>query len=79
MVGWFAEKNVINTLMSVLFCCGLATVMWFAVGYSISFGEDVGGLGVVGNLSNAFFSGVSATEAGPYAANIPARCLPFFN
>lgn len=52
--------------------------MWFAIGYSISFGEDVGGLGVVGNLSNAFFSGVSATEAGPYAANIPGALFAIF-
>ncbi|WP_286946407.1 ammonium transporter [Acetobacterium sp. UBA5834] len=76
--GMVRRKNVINTLMSVLFCCGLATVMWFAIGYSISFGEDVGGLGVVGNLSNAFFSGVSATEAGPYAANIPGALFAVF-
>lgn len=76
--GMVRRKNVINTLMSVVFCCGLATVMWFAVGYSISFGEDVGGLGVIGNLSNVFFNGVSATEAGPYAANIPEALFAFF-
>ncbi|AWW27799.1 ammonium transporter [Acetobacterium sp. KB-1] len=76
--GMVRRKNVINTLMSVVFCCGLATVMWFAVGYSISFGTDVGGLGVVGNLSNAFFNGVSATEAGPYAANIPGALFAIF-
>ncbi|WP_414150595.1 ammonium transporter [Acetobacterium carbinolicum] len=76
--GMVRRKNVINTLMSVVFCCGLATVMWFAVGYSISFGTDVGGLGVVGNLSNVFFNGVSATEAGPYAANIPGALFAIF-
>src|SRR5665647_2860225 len=71
--GMVRRKNVINTLMSVVFVCGLATVMWFMFGYSLAFGPDAGGLGVVGNLSNAFFSGVSATDAGPYANNIP--CL----
>lgn len=76
--GMVRRKNVINTLMSVLFCCGLATVMWFTFGYSIAFGPDVAGLGVVGNLSNAFFSGVSGTDPGPYAANIPGALFAIF-
>lgn len=76
--GMVRRKNVINTLMSVLFCTGLATVMWFAFGYSMSFGVDAGGLGVVGNLSNAFFAGVSATDPGPYAPTIPGALFAIF-
>ncbi|HEY5537813.1 MAG TPA: ammonium transporter, partial [Acetobacterium sp.] len=76
--GMVRRKNVINTLMSVVFVCGLATVMWFMFGYSLAFGPDAGGLGVVGNLSNAFFSGVSATDAGPYANNIPGALFAIF-
>jgi Amt family ammonium transporter len=76
--GMVRRKNVINTIMSVVFCCGLATVMWFVFGYSVAFGEDVGGLGVVGNLSNAFFSGISGTDPGPYASNIPGALFAIF-
>ena len=76
--GMVRRKNVINTLMSVVFVCGLATVMWFMFGYSLAFGPDAGGLGVVGNLSNAFFSGVNATDAGPYANNIPGALFAIF-
>lgn len=76
--GMVRRKNVINTLMSVVFVCGLATVMWFAFGYSMSFGVDAGGFGVVGNLSNAFFSGVSATDPGPYAPTIPGALFAIF-
>ncbi len=76
--GMVPRKNTINMLMSVVFVCGMATVMWFAFGYSIAFGPDAGGFGVVGNLSNAFFSGVSATEAGPYANNIPGALFAIF-
>jgi len=36
--GMVRRKNVINTLMSVVFVCGLATVMWFMFGYSLAFG-----------------------------------------
>ena len=46
--GMVRRKNVINTLMSVVFCCGLATMLWFFFGYSLSFGSDVGGLGIIG-------------------------------
>ena len=76
--GMVRRKNVINTLMSVVFCCGLATVMWFAFGYSLSFGEDVGGLGIIGNLSNAFFNGVSATDPGAYVTTIPGALFAIF-
>ncbi|MBI4858448.1 MAG: ammonium transporter [Acetobacterium woodii] len=76
--GMVRRKNVLNTIMSVVFCCGLATVMWYTVGYSLSFGPDAGGFGVIGDLSNVFFHGISATEAGPYAANIPGQLFAVF-
>nr|WP_186842071.1 ammonium transporter [Acetobacterium fimetarium] len=76
--GMVRRKNAINTIMSVMFVCGLATVMWFVFGYSLSFGPDAGGFGVVGNLSNAFFHGVSASEAGPYTDTIPGALYAVF-
>lgn len=76
--GMVRRKNVLNTLMSVMFCCGLTTVMWFAFGYSLSFGPDAGGLGIVGDLSHAFFRGVSETQAGPYASTIPGVLFAVF-
>jgi len=76
--GMVRRKNVLNTFMSVFFCCGLATVMWYVVGYSLSFGPDAGGFGLIGNLSNAFFNGVSATEPGPYASTIPGELFAVF-
>ena len=36
---------------------GLTTVLWFAVGYSLCFSGDVGG--VIGNLDNAFLRGIN--------------------
>lgn len=76
--GMVRRKNVLNTMMSVVFCCGLTTIMWFAFGYSLSFGPDAGGFGIVGDLSNAFFHGISETEAGPYASNIPGILFAAF-
>jgi Amt family ammonium transporter len=76
--GMVRRKNVINTMMSVLFCCGLATVMWFAFGYSLAFGPDAGGYGFIGDLSHVFFNGVSATEPGPYASTITGELFAIF-
>ncbi len=76
--GMVRRKNTVNTIMSTFFCCGLAIVMWFVMGYSLSFGSDAGGLGIIGNLENAFFNGVSAFEAGPYADNIPGALYALF-
>jgi Amt family ammonium transporter len=76
--GMVRRKNAINTIMSVMFICGLATVMWFAFGYSLAFGPDAGGLGVIGNLSQVFFHGVNAAEPGPYASTIPGVLYAVF-
>ena len=44
----------------------------------MAFGPDVGGLGFIGNLSWFGLAGVSATEAGPYAENIPHQAFMVF-
>ncbi|WP_410171702.1 ammonium transporter [Acetobacterium wieringae] len=76
--GMVRRKNVLNTIMSVVFCCGLATVMWYMVGYSLAFGPDFGGFGVIGDLSNVFFRGISASAPGPYAGSIPGQLFAIF-
>ena len=40
--GMVRRKNVLNTLMSSFFVCGLASVLWVLIGYSLSFGADAG-------------------------------------
>jgi len=41
--GLVRSKNVLSTMMHSMFCMGLVTVQWVVVGYSISFGDNVGG------------------------------------
>jgi Amt family ammonium transporter len=49
---------------------GVTTVLWFAVGYSLCFSGDVGG--IVGNLDHAFLAGVSVNDVfGSGVNNIP--------
>ena len=58
--GLERRKNVISTMMMSVVSLALATVMWFAVGYSLSFSGD-GNL--IGDLGHAFFQGVSDSES----------------
>ncbi len=66
--GMVKRKNVLSTIMASFFVCGLASVLWVAIGYSLSFGEDIGG--IIGNFQWAFFNGVTG-EPGSYAGTIP--------
>ncbi len=66
--GMVKRKNVLSTIMASFFVCGLASVLWVAIGYSLSFGKDIGG--IIGNFQWAFFNGVTG-EPGSYAGTIP--------
>jgi Amt family ammonium transporter len=56
----------------------LVGVVWVLWGYSLAFAPDLGGLGLVGDLSWFGLAGVSATEPGPYADNIPHQAYMTF-
>ncbi len=74
--GMVKRKNVLSTIMSSFFICGLASVLWVAVGYSLSFGKDIGG--IIGSLDWAFFNGVTGEANASYAATIPHTLFAAF-
>ena len=76
--GLVRQKNVTATIMHSLMCMGLVGVVWVLWGYSLAFSTDVGGLGIVGDLQWFGLAGVSASEAGPYADNIPHQAFMIF-
>lgn len=67
--GMVRRKNILNTIMSSFFICGLASVLWILIGYSLSFGENIGG--IVGGFNYIGFIGVGADPNPIYANNIP--------
>ncbi|MZK53128.1 ammonium transporter [Clostridium beijerinckii] len=73
--GMVRRKNVLNTLMSSFFVCGLASIMWVLVGYSLSFGNDFHG--IIGGLNFLGFNGVGA-EPSAYAPTIPQELFAAF-
>lgn len=73
--GLCRRKNVVNTMMSSIFIMGLASVLWVAIGYSLSFGGNIGG--VIGTFQNAFLNGVG-WEPGAYSDQIPGLVFVAF-
>lgn len=55
--GLVSKKNVVDTFLSVFFICGIASVLWIVIGYSLSFSGDVAG--VIGNLGHLFMHNVN--------------------
>ncbi|MGN0143392.1 MAG: ammonium transporter [Clostridium sp.] len=74
--GMARRKNVLNTIMSSFFICGLASVMWVLIGYSLSFGEDFHG--IIGGLNYLGLSGVGGESNPAYAENIPQLLFAAF-
>ncbi len=74
--GMERRKNALNTLMSCFFICGVASILWITVGYSLAFGTDHGG--VIGGFGNLFFNGVGAEANDAYSATIPESLFALF-
>src|ERR671921_1146604 len=50
--GMVRKKNVISTMLQSLVCMGVITVLWVIFGFSLAFGDDIGG--VIGNPGTFF-------------------------
>ena len=58
--GMTRAKNTLNTYMMVFSAYALATVVWVFWGYSLTFGDDIGG--IIGNLKYLFLNGISYND-----------------
>jgi len=74
--GLARSKNAASTIMHSLMSMGIVGVVWVLWGYTLAFGPDLGKL--VGDLSYLGLNGVSATEPGPYADNMPHQAFMMF-
>lgn len=75
--GMVHRKNVISTMIKSVVAAGIVGVLWITVGFSLSFGESIGGF--IGNPSTfLFFKGVKSGAAWPLAATIPLSLFALF-
>ena len=78
--GMVHRKNVISTMIKSVVAAGVVGVLWITVGYSLCFGESLGGF--IGNpLSHLFFKGVASGAPilqGGTALTIPLLLFAMF-
>jgi ammonium transporter, Amt family len=69
--GLVRRKNVLSTIMHSFFGLALVSVVWVLVGFSIAFGTDVNGWGLIGGVDFLGFMNVGAAPSATYATTIP--------
>lgn len=75
--GMVHRKNVISTMIKSVVAAGVVSVLWVVVGYSLCFGEDLGGF--IGNpMTHFMFKGVNSGEAWSLAPTIPKTLFSLF-
>ena len=76
--GLVRRKNVLSTVMHSFFILCLISVQWVLWGYSLAFGPDLKGWGIIGDLSWIGLNGVTLLPNKDYAATIPHQAYMMF-
>jgi ammonium transporter, Amt family len=75
--GMVHRKNVISTMMKSVVAAGVVSVLWVVVGYSLCFGQSIGGF--IGSPStNWFFKDVASGAPWSLAPTIPLTLFSLF-
>ncbi|HEU0243623.1 MAG TPA: ammonia channel protein, partial [Candidatus Limnocylindrales bacterium] len=69
--GLVRRKNVLSTIMHSFFGLALVSVVWVLVGFSLAFGTDVNGWGIIGGLDFVGFMNVGLDPSPTYGPTIP--------
>ena len=77
--GMVGRKNVLSTMIKSTVAAGIISVLWIMVQFSLCFGQDLGGLGFIGDPRTfLLFKGVMSGEPWSLAATIPLPLFAFF-
>ncbi len=75
--GMIDTKNIISTMLQSFIAMGVISIIWIVVGFSLAFGETIGG--VVGNPTTFFmFKDVLDGKPWSLAPTIPLVLFAFF-
>ncbi len=75
--GMVHRKNVISTMIKSVVAAGVVSILWVVVGFSLCFGDSLGG--VIGNPSTfLFFKGVMSGTPWSLAPTIPLGLFALF-
>src|SRR5690606_31186479 len=71
------KRNVISTMLQSFVCMGLITIIWVVFGFSLAFGEDIGG--IIGNPSTFYMmKGMLGNDAWSALPTIPIALFAMF-
>src|SRR5260370_1892235 len=73
--GMVRKKNVLATMAQSFACTAVCSLLWFAIGYSLSF---VGDGPWLGTLERVFMRGISMEAASAFAPTIPEILSMFY-
>ena len=75
--GMVHRKNVLSTMIKSFVATGIVSILWVTVGYSLCFGDSIGGF--IGNpLTHLFFKGVASGAPWSLAPTIPLMLFALF-
>ena len=69
--GLVRRKNVLSTIMHSFFALALVSVIWVVIGFTLAFGRDVNGLGLIGGLEFLGFANVGMEANEEFVAGVP--------
>jgi len=75
--GMISKKHIISTMLQSFVALGVISVLWVIVGFSLCFGESIGG--IIGNPLTYFnFQGVGSEPNPDFAGTIPFLLFALF-
>lgn len=68
--GMVTRRNIISTMLQSFVALGVISVLWYVVGFSLAFGDSIGGL--IGNpMTHFMFDGVGTAPHPTIASGLP--------
>ncbi len=75
--GMVSKKNVISTMLQSYICMAVITIIWVVFGFSLAFGESIGGF--IGNPATFFLmKGVVNGKPWELAPTVPLMLFAFY-
>lgn len=79
--GMAHSRNIISTMLQSFIAMGIVSVLWVVVGFSLAFGESIGGegFGLIGNPATFFmFRGVGGGTHPDFSPTFPLAVFAMF-
>jgi Amt family ammonium transporter len=75
--GMVRQKNVLSTMLQSIIALGVVSVTWIIVGFSLAFGDSIGG--IIGDPTTFFlYRGVGTAPHPDFSATIPFALFSLF-